>query len=65
MLRCKDEEKKALEMIEGDFGLILPFELDVEEAGAITEIDSFSIKIYTEINGEPLVEKTYSKQYIW
>lgn len=60
MLRCIDEENKTLEMVEGDFGLILPIELEVDNDETITSDDSFSIKIYKEINGQAIIEKNYS-----
>ena len=60
MLRCIDEERKTLEMVEGDFGLTLPIELEVEDDETITSEDSFSIKIYQGINGQAIIEKSYS-----
>lgn len=60
MLKCIDEKKKTLEMVEGDFGLIIPFELMLEDEESISELDSFSIKIFTEINTEPIIEKIYT-----
>lgn len=60
MLKCIDEERKTLEMVEGDFGLILPIELETESQETISEIDSFSIKIFKETNSNPIVEKTYN-----
>lgn len=60
MLRCIDEQDKKLEMIEGDFGLILPIELEVDDEETITPQDSFSIKIFKEINGQAIIEKNYS-----
>ena len=60
MLRCIDEDKKSLEMIEGDFGQGLPFELQVQDEETITPIDSFAVRIYKNVNGELLVEKIYS-----
>lgn len=59
MLRCIDEETNKLEMIEGDFGIILPIELEVNTDETITSEDSFSIKIYKEINGQAIIEKEY------
>ena len=60
MLRCINEKTKTLEMIEGDFGLILPIELEVDSDETITPEDSFSIKIYKEINGQAIIEKVYN-----
>jgi len=60
MLICKDEINKTLEMIEGDYGLALPFELTTDDAEIISDQDNFSVKIFKEINGQPLIEKTYS-----
>lgn len=60
MFRCIDEKKKKLEMIEGDFGIILPITLETESEETITAIDSFSIKIFSEINTTPLITKTYT-----
>ncbi len=60
MLKCIDEEKKTLEMIEGDFGLILPIELQVEDDETISSEDVFQIKIYKKINHEAIIEKNYT-----
>lgn len=60
MIRCVNEDLKRLEMIEGDFGLVLLFELEVEGQETISANDSFSIKIFTEINTDPIISKTYT-----
>ena len=59
MLKCVDEERKILEMVEGDFGQNLAFHIRAN-AETITPQDSFSIKIYKSVNGELLVSKTYT-----
>ena len=48
-----------IEMTEGDYGITLPITL-VTDDELITSDDSFSIKIFSEINGEPLVSKSYT-----
>lgn len=55
-----DEEKMRIEMTEGDFGIVLPIEIDIEEA-EISNIDKFILKIFKEINGEVIIEKVFEK----
>ena len=57
-----EDENRPLKItfIEGDWGIILPIELEPEDDETITNNDSFIIKIFTKINGEPLITKTYS-----
>ena len=47
-------------MIEGDFGIVLPIQLEVEDDETITDDDCFVVKIFKEINTEPLLIKNYS-----
>lgn len=60
MLKCINEEYKTIEMIEGDYGLVLPIQLEVEGEETITAEDTFVIKICQKVNETPLVEKSYS-----
>lgn len=55
MLRSEDLKIK---MVEGDYGIVLPIIITAESE--LTQDDKFSIKIYKEINGEPLISKEYS-----
>ena len=48
-----------INMTEGDYGIVLPITLITDEE-TITSDDSFVIKIFEEINGEPLVTKNYT-----
>lgn len=51
-----DEGKKKIEMIEGDFGLVLPIKIGSIE---LTESDEFSLKIFKEKDAEPVLTKTF------
>ena len=51
-----DEEKKRIEMTEGDFGIVLPISVSGIE---LTKNDKFSLKIYKEKDGEPIIEKIF------
>lgn len=46
-----------IKMVEGDYGLVLPIKLLTEQA--ITASDKFAIKIFKDINTEPLVSQEY------
>lgn len=51
-----DEDKKKIEMTEGDFGIVLPISISgIELNGS----DKFSLKIFEEIDGEPIITKTF------
>lgn len=49
-----------IEMTEGDFGIVLPFELILKEGETIDSGDVFKINIYKEINADPIVAKEYT-----
>ena len=51
-----DEEKKKIEMTEGDFGITLPIEITDTE---ISSTDKFVFKLFKEINKEAIVEKVF------
>lgn len=51
-------EDITIKMTEGDFGIVLPIEIEAETE--LTADDGFSIKIFKDINTEPLITKTYS-----
>lgn len=53
----KEEENFKIKMVEGDFGIVLPIKILNEQLGAN---DKFSIKIFKEINKEPIVTKEFS-----
>lgn len=53
-IECDDETK--IKMVEGDFGIVLPIEIEGIE---IAPEDIFSIKIFKDINEELIIEKTY------
>lgn len=48
----------TIKMTEGDYGVTLPIEILTEQE--LTANDKFSIKIFKEINQEPVVVKKYS-----
>ena len=51
-----DEEKKKIEMTEGDFGIALPVEI---EGIDVSNADKFVLKIFKEINGQAIIEKVF------
>lgn len=51
-----DEDSLNIEMVEGDYGIVLPIIIKNE---AITSVDKFSIKIFKEVNTEAIIEKEY------
>ena len=51
------DDDTTIGMIEDDFGIVLPIEIEGIE---ITTEDQFSIKIFKNINEEPIITKTYS-----
>lgn len=53
-----DEEKKKITMTEGDFGIVLPIEIDTEGT-ELTNNDKFVFKIFKEINGQAIIEKVF------
>lgn len=52
-----NEEKNRLEMIEGDFGIALPIEI---EGITLDTSDSISLKVFKEINNIPIISKIFS-----
>lgn len=52
-----DEKKDRLEMIEGDFGIKLPVEI---EGVTVEEKDSISLKVFKEMNANPVISKTFT-----
>lgn len=55
-----DDKTKTITMTEGDFGVSLPLEIKVSEDEDISDLDSFSIKIFDEVHGNLLVEKHFT-----
>lgn len=53
-----DEEKKRITMTEGDFGIVLPIEIDTDRT-ELTSNDKFVFKIFKEINSEAIIEKVF------
>ena len=53
-----DEENKRIEMIEGDFGITLPIEINIEGT-ELTSTDKFVLKIFKEINEDAIIEKIF------
>ena len=52
-----NEEKNRLEMIEGDFGIKLPIEI---EGITVDKNDSISFKVFKEMNGTPIISKIFT-----
>lgn len=53
-----EAKNTKIEMTEGDYGIVLPIELEIE--GELAPVDKFSFKIFKEINEEPIIEKVFS-----
>lgn len=53
-----DEEKKKIEMTEGDFGIVLPIKINIDGT-ELTNNDKFVLKIFEEINGEAIMTKEF------
>lgn len=53
-----EAKNTKIEMTEGDYGIVLPIELEIE--GELTPSDKFSFKIFKTINEEPIIEKVFS-----
>lgn len=51
-----NEERNRLEMIEGDFGIKLPIEI---EGITLDAIDSISLKVFKGVNENPIITKTF------
>lgn len=47
-----------IEMTEGDYGIVLPMDLELE--GTISASDSFKITIYEAIDADPIITKPYN-----
>lgn len=54
-----NDENLLIEMVEGDYGLTLPITLNVGNTVFGAE-DHFSIRIFEELDGTPVVTKEYS-----
>lgn len=48
-----------LQMAEGDYGIILPVEMESEEGVTLGALDSIKIVFKTSINGDLILEKNY------
>ena len=53
-----NEGNKKIEMTEGDFGITLPIEINIEGT-ELSSTDKFVFKIFKEINKEPIIEKVF------
>ena len=51
-----NEKMNRLEMIEGDFGIKLPIEI---EGITLDATDSISLKVFKEVNATPIITKTF------
>lgn len=47
-----------IQMVEGDFGVVLPISIILGDGETLTNNDTFSFKIYKATNDELLIEKT-------
>lgn len=53
----KSSNELEIKMIEGDFGIVLPIEI---EGITISNDDELSFKIFENINEVPIISKTYN-----
>lgn len=53
-----DEQKQKIGITEGDYGKVLPLELEDLDT-ELTSDDKFSLKIFKEIDGKPIIEQVY------
>lgn len=60
MFRENGNHPLRITMTEGDFGIILPIELETENEETITSEDSFVLNIFKEIDTDSLVSKNYT-----
>lgn len=51
---------RKIAMVEGDFGVALPFEIELEGGESLTENDNFRISIFNKLNSEAIIEKNYT-----
>lgn len=49
-----------IQMVENDFGIILPISLKTEESETILSTDSFRFNIYNDTNKDLIISKTYT-----
>lgn len=50
---------KKIRMTEGDFGVLLPFEIEIEDGEQLTNEDNFKFSIFNKLNAEPIIEKSF------
>ena len=55
-----DDYSPTIRLIEGDYGITLPIELELENGESITNNDSFVINIYDKVDGKKIITKTFS-----
>lgn len=60
MLKMSGNNPLGIEMVEGDFGLVLPIIIESDSGTIFGSEDEFTIKIFKSINTEPIINKTYS-----
>ena len=53
-----NEGNKKIEMTEGDFGITLPIEINIEGT-ELSSTDKFVFKIFKEINKDAIIEKVF------
>lgn len=53
-------KNNKIRMAEGDFGILLPFEIEIEDGEQLTNEDNFKISIFSKMNTEAIIEKTFN-----
>jgi hypothetical protein len=54
-----NNDENTIGMTEGDYGIILPIELNLNPDTQLEPSDKFAIKIFKKINGSPIITKVY------
>lgn len=54
------DDDTTIGMIEGDFGIVLPISITLEEGETITPQDQLSMKIFDRNSEEPLITKNFN-----
>lgn len=53
-------QNTKIQMTEGDFGIVLPISIVLENDETITSQDTFAIKIYKDTNKNRIISKEYT-----
>lgn len=54
-----DEKKQKISMTEGDYGVVLPLTIELENGETLGAEDKFLFKIYEKIDTDPIITQEY------